>query len=405
MQQLSAPGEGRIIRIASRGDGVTADGLHVAGAAPGDLVNADGEVVERGPHHASPPCRHYGRCGGCQLQHVDDAAYRAFISDRIRHALAQQGISAPDMEEPHLSPAGCRRRASLRVQKRQGRVVLGFNEGESHRLVDIAECPVLDPVLFALVEPLRKLSSRLFAERSAGGITLTRCDQGVDVLIGPVTADGLGALEAMTDFAVKHGLARLSVDRGYGAELVHMPDAPTISFDGIPVALPPSAFLQATVDGERALVSAVQRSVAGARRIADLFAGLGTFSLPLSRQAHVTAVDAAGNAMEALQQAANRFQRPVTARHRDLFRTPLDMKELQPFDAVVVDPPRAGARAQVEMIARSAVPRAVMVSCNPNSFARDAKALVDAGFRLERLWPVGQFRWSIHVELVASFER
>lgn len=394
-----------IVRIAARGDGVTADGRHIAGAAPGDLVDDAGVVATTGPHHATPLCRHYGRCGGCQLQHVDEAAYRTFVSERIRHALAQQGIDAPVMAETHLSPAGSRRRASLRVQKRQGRITIGFNEGESHNLVDLGECPVLNPELFALVAPLRKLAATLLAERSAAGITLTRCDQGVDVLIGPVTADGLAALEAMTDFAISHRLARLSVDRGYGAELVHMDEAPTITLGGVPVALPPAAFLQATPDGERALVNAVELSTAGARRIADLFAGLGTLALPLSQRAQVTAVDAAGSAIEALGNAARRFQRPIIAQHRDLFRAPLDVKELGKFDAVVLDPPRAGARAQAEELARSSVARVAMVSCNPNSFARDASTLVGGGYRLTRLWPVGQFRWSIHVELVASFER
>lgn len=208
MSALIQPETSEIVRIAARGDGVTADGRHVVGAAPGDMVDADGAVVSQGPHHSDPACRHYGRCGGCQLQHVDDAAYRVFLAERIRHALAQQGIEAPVMAEPHLSPPGCRRRASLRVQKWQGRIVIGFNEGESHTLVDLAECPVLDPGLFALVAPLRKLAATLLTERSTAGITLIRCDQGVDVMIGPITADGLAALEAMTAFAITHRLAR-----------------------------------------------------------------------------------------------------------------------------------------------------------------------------------------------------
>lgn len=394
-----------IIRIAARGDGVTNTGRHVKGAAPGDIVDENGAVATKGPHHRDPACLHYGRCGGCQLQHVDDETYRTFLSDRIRHALAQQGVDAPPMEKPHLSPPGSRRRASLRAQKRQGKVIIGFNEGESHSLVDLTECPVLSPDLFALIDPLRKLSARLLADRSAAGITLTRCDQGVDVLIGPITADGLAVLEAMTDFAIRHNLARLSVDRGYGAELAHMMEAPTVTFDGIPVALPPAAFLQATPDGEQALVAAVTSATHGAKRIADLFSGLGTFALPLSSHAQVVAIDAAGSAIEALESAARRFQRLLNAQHRDLFRAPLDVKELAKFDAVVLDPPRAGARAQAEMLARSNVPRIAMVSCNPNSFARDAKTLIDGGYRLTRIWPVGQFRWSIHVELVAAFER
>lgn len=394
-----------IIRIASRGDGVTADGRHVAGAAPGDIVDAEGGLVDKGPHHAEPQCRHYGLCGGCQLQHADDIAYRVFLGERIRYALAQQGVDAPLMEEPHLSPSGTRRRASLRAQKRQGRVTIGFNEGESHRLIDLAECPVLLPELFALVKPLRGLLAQLMPDRSAAGVTLTRCDQGVDLMIGPLQADDLAAMEALTGFARRHGLARLSVDRGYGAELAYMEDAPTVTLGGMPVALPPGAFLQATEDGEQALVAAVDLATAGARRIADLFSGLGTFALPLASRAQVFAADGAGSAIEALASAARRAGRPLVTKHRDLFRAPLDAAELNRFDAVVLDPPRAGARAQAEMLARSTVRQVAMVSCNPNSFARDAKTLAEGGYRLMRLWPVGQFRWSVHVELVASFER
>ncbi len=398
--------QSEVIRIASRGDGVTTDGRHITGAVPGDLVDGDGVVIQRGPHHADPACRHFGRCGGCQLQHADDAAYRTFLSDRIRHALVQQGLATPVMEEPHLSPPGARRRASLRAQKRQGRVTIGFNEGESNTLVDLAECPVMAPDLFTLIGPLRRLLGQLLADRTAAGITLTRCDQGVDAMIGPIAAaDDLQTLEAMTDFAVTNRLARLSVDRGYGAELVHMAEAPTVTFGGIPVGLPAAAFLQATSDGEHALVSAVEIATAGAKRIADLFCGLGTFALPLSARGQITAIDGAKSAVEALGAAAGWRQRRLTAQHRDLFRAPLDPKELSRFDAVVLDPPRAGARAQVDELAKSAVPRVAMVSCNPNSFARDAKALVDGGYTLTRLWPVGQFRWSIHVELVASFEQ
>lgn len=405
MSEVSAPGAEEIIRIASRGDGVTAAGRHVAGAAPGDLIDAAGEVVRRGPHHIDPACRHYGMCGGCQLQHVDDGAYADFVRERIGHALAQHGLSAPVIHVPHISPVHARRRVSLRAMKRQGKVVIGFNEGESHKVIDLSECPVMAPDLFALIKPLRALSNKLLSERSAAGITLMRSDQGVDVLIGPITADGLDALLTMTDFAVEHQLARLSVDRGYGAELVHMAEMPTISFAGVPVALPPAAFLQATLDGEQALVAAVEKATAGAKRIADLFSGLGTFALPLSQHAHVLAVDAAGSAIDALEQGARRHGRLLQAKHRDLFRAPLDRNELGKFDAVVVDPPRAGARAQAEMLACSAVPRIAMVSCNPNSFARDAKILVDGGYRMTEILPVGQFRWSIHVELVAAFER
>jgi len=394
-----------ITRLASRGDGVTADGRHLPGTAPGDLVDMDGALVERGPHHQAPVCAYFGRCGGCQLQHVDDAAYAGFIRDRIAQALASQGLEIPELAPVHLSPPASRRRASLRATRSGKRITIGFNEGESHQIIDIGQCPVLDPTLVALLAPLRELLPTLIEDRKAAVVTMTLCDQGVDLMIGPLEIDNYRALEAMNDFASAHGLARLSVDSGYGAEPVHMPEHPTISFGGIPVRLPAGAFLQATPDGEAALRRAVETIVSGRKRIADLFAGLGTFALPLSAAAHVTAIDAAGAAIAALGEAAGRARRPLVARHRDLFRAPLDVIELNGFDAVVVDPPRAGARNQAQMLARSKVPSIAMVSCNPSSFARDAKTLIDGGYHMRKLWPVGQFRWSTHVELVAWFER
>ena len=393
-----------IVRIAGRGDGVTAEGRHVPFAAPGDRVDEAGAVVAAGPHHVTPSCRHFGICGGCQLQHVDDEAYRLFVRDRIVHALAAQRVEAPAMADVHLSPPRTRRRAALKAVRKDKRVRIGFNEAESHRLVAIEECPVLHPDLFALLDPLRGLLNRVLPANGAASIGLTRCDQGMDVWIDRIAQNG-AAIVTLSDFAQEHGLARLSVDFGYGLELVHAPQPPTISFDTVPVALPPDAFLQATTDGESALVAAVMQVAEGARRGLDLFAGLGTFALPLSGHMPVMAAEGWAAAVETLGQGARAAGRPVAAKHRDLFRSPLDASELSPFDFAVVDPPRAGARAQTAELARSRLARIAMVSCNPSSFARDARALIDGGYRLTRIWPVGQFRWSTHVELAAAFER
>lgn len=393
----------RVIRIAARGDGATESGRHIAGVAPGDLVDEHGSIIEKGPHHQSAQCRHYGKCGGCQLQHIDDVAYASFLSDRIVHALAQHDIVADKLHEPHISPAHTRRRVSLRAVRSKTGVSIGFNEGSSHNLVDLKECPVMHPALFDLTIALRVLLSELMPQRSAAAITMTLCDQGVDLLVGPFDADNLKTLERLSNFAQTHALARLSVDSGYGAELIYMAEHPTVTMDGVRVALPPANFLQATVDGEKALIAAVKTITAGAQHVADLFSGLGTFAMPLSRNAHVLAVDAAGVAIEALDMAARQSRRLIKAQHRDLFRAPMDADELNKFDALVVDPPRAGAKAQAENIALSNVPCVAMVSCNPNSFARDAKILIDGGYKLGEVWPVGQFRWSIHTELVAAF--
>jgi 23S rRNA (uracil1939-C5)-methyltransferase len=387
-----------IVRVAARGEGVTADGRYAAFTAPGDRLLTDGSV-EAGPHRQSPPCRHFPQCGGCQLQHLDDESYAAFVRDRIAGALDGQELPAPDFAPVHLSPPNTRRRASLSAQRVGRRVLLGFKQERSNRIEDMHECHVLRPELFALIAPLRELLGGLMRDKAAATVKLALADQGVDVLIEGASADSLAATEALTAFAERYGLARLSLDDGFGPQTRWEPVPVTVTLGGTAVALPHDAFLQATADGEAALVRAVQDGVAGAATVADLFAGLGTFALALSGK--VYAAEASRDAVLALKAA----KPGLVADHRDLYRRPLSTAELNRFEAVVLDPPRAGAEAQVRELAASTVPRVAYVSCNPASFARDAKLLVMGGFLLERVSPVGQFRWSTHVELAARFRR
>jgi 23S rRNA (uracil1939-C5)-methyltransferase len=247
------------------------------------------------------------------------------------------------------------------------------------------------------------LLGTLLGPRASGGVRMTLADQGVDLTLDRVEAESLAAAEALSAFAEANRLARLSIDDGYGAQTRWEPEPVTITLGGVPVPFPENGFLQATAEGEAALVAAVREAVGGAQVVADLFAGLGTFALAL--EGRVLAVEGARDAVLALKAAAHRSQRQVFVDHRDLFRRPLTEAELNRFEAVVLDPPRAGAKEQVPLLARSAVPRIAYVSCNPATFARDAKALGDGGYRLEWVKPVGQFRWSTHVELVASFSR
>ena len=386
-----------IVRLAARGDGVTADGRFAAGSAPGDILSAEGVLVP-GPHRVVPPCRHFGTCGGCQLQHIDDSSYTQFIIDRISGALAEQRIDAPDFAPAHLSPPNTRRRASLRAERRGKQVTLGFNEGASHRIVDLRECHVLLPELTALIAPLRRLLAIVIPDGGRANVTLTRADQGIDLLLAGFEVDGFVAIEALNDFAAAQHLARLSVDEGVGPSARWCPEPPTIRLGGVPVAFPDGAFLQATVDGEAALIAAVKATVGDAASTLDLFAGLGTFALSLTGR--VKAVEGSRDAVLALIAT-----RQVAVEHRDLFRRPLTPAELTGFDAVVLDPPRAGAREQTAQLAASTIPRIAYVSCNPSTFARDARALIDGGYHLERIVPVGQFRWSTHVELAATFTR
>jgi 23S rRNA (uracil1939-C5)-methyltransferase len=390
-----------IIRVAARGEGVTADGRHAALAAPGDVLNADGSVTP-GPHHQMPPCRHFPICGGCQLQHLDDASYAQFITDRIVGALAAHELET-DIRAPIVSPPNARRRASLHADAKGGRIRLGFAEAGSHDIVDIQECHILAPELFALVAPLRKLLARLGLKRRRADIQMTSCDQGVELLIG-ASFDGLEAAEAIIAFCQQHNVARFATDDGMGPETRWEPDPVTITLGGVAVPFPPGSFLQATRDGEAALIAAVHEAVGQAGTIADLFAGLGTFALSLA-PARVYAAEAGRDAIMSLKAAAGRAGRQVFADHRDLYRRPLTVEELGRFGAVVLDPPRAGARDQAAGLAQATTPVIAYVSCNPSSFARDAQIICEGGYRLDWIQPVGQFRWSTHVELAARFSR
>ncbi|SNS76569.1 23S rRNA m(5)U-1939 methyltransferase [Sphingomonas laterariae] len=393
-----------IVRLAGKGDGVTAGGRHVPLTAPGDMVAEDGTITP-GPQHVEPPCRHFPRCGGCELQHVDDEAYSDFVISRISGSLRAQGVELPPMGLPHLSPPLARRRATMRAEKQGKRIVLGFNEGQSHRIIDLKQCEVLAPELFALVAPLRLLLAGMVRDRRAAGVQLTLTDQGVDVLLEKVEAEGLAAAEALTEFAQTHKLARLAIDEGDGPQVRWEPGPATATVGGVAVPLPIGGFLQATADGEAALLAEVRRIVGDAAFVADLFAGIGTFALPLAERAKVYAAEGARDPAMALKGAAARAGRPVMVEHRDLFRRPVDAKDLSRFDAVVLDPPRAGAIEQAQELALSGVPRIAYVSCNPHTFARDAKELIAEGYELVRIMPIGQFRWSTHVELVGEFRR
>ncbi|WP_298194964.1 class I SAM-dependent RNA methyltransferase [Novosphingobium sp.] len=396
---------GLIIRVAAKGEGQTVDGRYVALAAPGDVLEADGRLTH-GPDHAAPSCRHFPACGGCQLQHLSEAALAAYVGGRVEGAARGQGLDPGEVAPAHLSPPATRRRATLHAQAIGKRVVIGFREAGSHKIVDLRECPVLAPELAALVGPLRRLLEARSERSLAADVALTLADQGPTVDMAGIRMEGLAQTEALLDFARDNGIARLTLNQGDGPEAVWEPDPVTVTLGGVPVGLPPGAFLQATRDGENALVAAAQGWLEGAATVADLFSGLGTFAFALAGPGtKVLAVEAARDAHMACQSAARMHGRPVHALHRDLFRNPLQKAELDRFAAVLLDPPRAGAREQVLQLATSVVPRIVYVSCNPASWAKDAVTLIEGGYRLAGLVPVGQFRWSTHVELASLFVR
>ena len=268
-----------IIRIAARGDGVTADGRHFPLTAPGDWIRPDGSVAF-GVHHAQPPCIHFPACGGCQLQHLDEESYADFVTARVTGALAGQGVTPGAVLPPHISPPMTRRRASLRAARAGKRVTIGFAEEGSHRLIDLQMCAVLDPRLFALVAPLRALLAAILPDKRAAHVKMSLVDQGVDLLLEGVRVEGLAADEALGDFARAQALARLTIDEGDGPQTRWEPEAATVSFGGAAVGFPPFAFLQATPDGEAALVAAVRAAMPETGPVADLSVSYTHLTLP-----------------------------------------------------------------------------------------------------------------------------
>jgi len=393
-----------IERIAARGDGVTGDGRHVEGGVPGDRVTADGTLIP-GPNRAEPPCRHFGKCGGCELQHVAEPALADFVRDRVVGALAGQEVPVGEVLPALLSPPQSRRRAALTALRTGQQVAIGFNAAQSNQIVDMRQCPLLLPELFALIASLRALLTTIAQQKRPVKVKLQMLDQGVEVVLEGVKAEGLDAAMALQDFAGTHKLARFAVDQGHGLETLWQPEPPTVCFGDVTVEVPAFSFLQPTTAGQAALVDAVAKAIGDAGAVADLFAGVGTFALSLQRGRKVYAAEGARDAIAALKASANRVGALVATEHRDLFRRPLIPAELNRFGAVILDPPRAGAEEQVAQLAASDTPVIAYVSCNPASFARDAKLLVDGGYTLDWVRPVGQFRWSTHVELAGRFSR
>ncbi|PWC44853.1 methyltransferase [Azospirillum sp. TSO22-1] len=412
-----------ITEVGARGDGLAVAGgtrVFVPLTVPGDRVRVrvrlgeakgDGvrgellEVLEPGPGRGDPACGHFGTCGGCTLQHMADDAYAAWKVGLVRGALARVKLDEVPFAPLARTAPAARRRARLAALRRGKRVWLGFNERLSHRLVDVAACPVLVPRLEALLAPLRAVLAEVLPDGQGCDAVLADLEGGVDLLlVGPRTID-LAARERLVAFAESAGVARLSWqpdDRGTAEPVAHR--APVVvRFAGVPVVPPPGAFLQASAAGEAALVAAVLENVGSAGKVADLFAGLGTFSLPLAQTAAVHAVEGDAAAVAALGRAVQGLR--LTTERRNLFEDPLTPKELARFDAVVFDPPRAGAAEQAKALAGSKVPLVVAVSCNPASFARDARTLADGGYAFKRVYPVDQFLWSAHVEVVGVFAR
>jgi 23S rRNA (uracil1939-C5)-methyltransferase len=397
-----------ITRLGHQGDGIADGPVYAPRTLPGEVVSGtlvdqvltDIRVEVPSDVRVKAPCRHYKACGGCQLQHASDAFVADWKLSIVRNALSAQGVEAP-MRPIHTSPEHSRRRATIAVRRTKKGTLAGFHGRASDTITEIPDCLLLDPALIAAIPVAEALAVLGGSRKGVLAVTLTLSEGGLDVAVkGGKPLDGPLEL-ALAQETEKHGLARLSWD----GEVIAMRHAPVQRFGAAAVTPPPGAFLQATKDGEQALLRAVSEATRDAKRIVDLFAGSGTFSLPLAEKAEVHAVEGAADMVQALDQGWRRAQglKRVTTEARDLFRRPLMPDELKSFDAIVLDPPRAGAEAQVAELAQARRPVIAYVSCNPVTFARDAKILVNAGYTLEWVQVVDQFRWSSHTELAARF--
>jgi 23S rRNA (uracil1939-C5)-methyltransferase len=347
-------------------------------------------------------CRHFGTCGGCAYQDLPDAEYRALKRNVVVNTLAKHGVESTVTDIVEVAP-GTRRRCVLKIAKRTGAVRIGFHARSSHDIVDMRECRVLTPSLFGLVEKLRAVMGEILNDGENAEAHVTDADNGFDIALRWPRKTSTVVVAQFARWAAPANAARIVSGKDIIVELARA----KMKIAGADVALPPGAFLQPTREGEAYLQKQVVEALAGAKSVADLFAGCGTFTFALAPTAKVHAVEFEAPMLKALSDAAKATSglKPVTTEKRDLFKVPLNAKELNDFDAVVLDPPRAGAAAQVAQIAASELRRLAYVSCDAESFARDARALTDAGFQIGHVIPVDQFLWSEHIELVASFAR
>ncbi len=395
------------------GDGVAnlPDGqVFVPFTLPGEVANVARDknratliaLLEASPERQDPACEHFEDCGGCALQHWQDEPYRLWKRELAAAALKGRGI---DIElDPLVACAPrTRRRAVFAARKTEKGVLLGFNRHQSHEIIDIVECPVTVPEIIARLDDLRAVAGLLAPGSKPFKLAATLTESGLDL-----AASGCGKLDdaqrrALTAMVMEKGFARLS----HEGEIIVEPKKPVIHFGKVPVPVPPGCFLQATAEAENAMAALVLNHVGKAKRVADLFCGVGTFALRIAEKCAVHAVENDAAALAALDRGVRHVQglKPVTVERRDLFRRPLMPKELLPFNAVVFDPPRAGAEEQAMELAKSKVEKVVAVSCNPVTLARDLAILIKGGYRLDRVTPIDQFLWSPHVEAVAVLTR
>jgi 23S rRNA (uracil1939-C5)-methyltransferase len=403
----------KIERIGAQGDGIanTASGpVFVQFTLPGERINAavSGQhgtamaVLDPSPDRAAPSCKHFEQCGGCTSQHWKHAPYLVWKRDLVRDALASKGIDI-EVQPVIACKPGERRRVTFTARKVHDKIQIGFNAARSHDIVEIEECPVSMPSLIAVLPALRRLAVILVSKSDPARMAVTQTNSGLDISVDGVPAPKGEARKRASEYAILNDWTRLSV----AGEVIVEPRKPVLSFGKVPVFPAPGTFLQAVAHIEDAMSALVCGHLAKSKKVADLFAGAGSFTFRLAEKSAVHALESDAGSISALDQAWKLVQglKPISTERRDLFRRPLNAGELKAFDGAVFDPPRAGAEAQCATLAKSGVRRIAAVSCNPLTLARDLRILIDGGFKLLSVTPFDQFLWSPHVEAVALLER
>ncbi len=402
-----------IARLGAQGDGIaeTANGpVFIPFTLPGETVTASRtkdraelvSVERSSPERIEPACRHFGICGGCSVQHLAPAGYSTWKRENLVQPLRSQHIEAEIGDLVPCAPHS-RRRVTFTARKSDKGMLLGYNRALSNEIVDIAECPISSPLIVASLDRLRVLAGMISVTPKPFQLVVTVTDTGLDIAARQSGVPGEARRRQASDFVLKEGFARLTID----GEIVVEAKKPSVLFGAASVLIPPGAFLQATPNAERSMAELVCQHLGRSKKVADLFAGSGSFTLRLAKNAEVRAVESDAASLAALDRGF-RFTpglKRVTTERRDLFRRPLTFKELNSFDGLVFDPPRAGAEDQSKQIARSDVPYVAAVSCNPATLARDLSILIAGGYQLKSVTPIDQFLWSPHVEAVALLEK
>ncbi len=391
----------QIIALTHHGLGRAVDGTLVPRTLPGEVVENE-RIITPSSDRVRPPCRHFKSCGGCVVQHASDDFVAEWKTETIRIALAAQGLET-EIRPIQTSPPQSRRRAKFSGRRTKAGALVGFHRYGSDQIVSIPDCQLVTPALLAGMECYEQITRLAASRKTEVDLTVTEAQGGLDLLVvadKPLTRE---LREDLSSLARDHHLARLV----WNDEPVYDTGRAMQTFGTAQIIPPPGAFLQATKSGETALFAAAQEAIGTASRILDLFSGCGTFSLPLAQTAAVHAIEGQEDMLAALERGVRQSQglKQITTETRDLFRRPLDSAELQGVDAVVIDPPRPGAAAQMAELAKGGPPRIASLSCNPATFARDSKALTKAGYTLDWVQPIDQFRWAAHVELAAQLTR